>query len=153
LLKKAQPSRIVNVSSMAHRSGHINFEDIMAKKKYSGFSVYGNSKLANVLFTYELAERLAKTKVTVNCLHPGVISTGFGKNNKGVVRSLISLAGRFMLTPEEGAKTTNYLALSPEVEGITGKYFDKCKAVKSNAESYQMAVAKKLWNVSEKLSK
>jgi NAD(P)-dependent dehydrogenase (short-subunit alcohol dehydrogenase family) len=152
VLKASAPSRIINVSSTAHARGHIDFDDLQHEKRWGFFNAYSDSKLANVLFTYELARRLAGTGVTVNCLHPGVITSGFGKNNAGLFKSLITIAGPFMLTPEKGARTSIYLATSPEVEGVTGKYFDKCKAVSSNKQSYETDVAQRLWDVSEKLT-
>jgi len=153
VLEASAPSRIVNVSSAAHGGGRIDFDDLQHEKRWSSFKAYSDSKLANVLFTYELARRLAGTGVTANCLHPGVVTTGFGKNNPGLPRALITLAGPFMLSPEKGARTSIYLATSPEVEGVTGKYFDKCKAASSNKQSYDTGVAQKLWDVSEKLTR
>lgn len=155
MLKASAPSRIVSVSSTAHVGGKMNFDDLQAERTYSGMRAYGQSKLANVLFTYELARRLEGTGVTANVLHPGVVRTGFGKNNGGVVGPLFAVFQRvgrpFFIAPEDGAATSIYLASSPEVEGVTGKYFDKCKAVPSNAISYDQAVAKRLWDVSEAL--
>jgi NAD(P)-dependent dehydrogenase (short-subunit alcohol dehydrogenase family) len=153
LIKSSAPARIINVSSAAHVGGHIDFDDLQHEKRWGSFKAYSDSKLANVLFTYELARRLAGTGVTVNCLHPGVISSGFGKNNSGLLKSLITIAGPFMLSPEKGARTSVYLATSPEVEGVTGKYFDQCKPKSSNKQSYETDVAKRLWDVSEKLTR
>jgi NAD(P)-dependent dehydrogenase (short-subunit alcohol dehydrogenase family) len=157
VLKASAPSRIINLSSTAHVGGHINFDDLQAEKRYSGVKAYGQSKLANVLFTYELARRLEGTGVTANAVHPGVVRTGFGKNNPGLWGKFFSLGqtiGRpFFLSPADGAATSIYLASSPEVEGVTGKYFVKCKAVSSNAESYDTEIARRLWEVSEELTK
>jgi NAD(P)-dependent dehydrogenase (short-subunit alcohol dehydrogenase family) len=105
-----------------------------------------------VMFTYELARQLEGTGVTVNALHPGGVNTGFGKNNTGLVKLAMNLFGRFSLTPEQGAQTTIYLASSPEVAGVTGKYFDKCKAVPSSDASYDVAAQGKLWEISAKLT-
>ncbi len=153
-LKASAPSRIVNVSSDAHTGAKVNFDDIQVKQGYGmgGMKAYGQSKLMNILFTYELARRLEGSGVTVNALHPGVVATGFGHNNGGVMDFVMKVMHRFALTPEQGADTIIYLASSPEVEGVTGKYFDKRKAVKSNDVSYDTAVAKRLWEVSEQIT-
>src|SRR5262249_19036845 len=123
-LEAAAPSRIVNVASRAHRGGGIDFDDVERKKSYGGMAAYSQSKLCNILFTYELARRLEGTKVTANCLHPGVIASGFGKNQPGFFNFGVKLVAPFLWTKEKGAQTSLYLAESPEVEGITGKYFD-----------------------------
>ena len=155
-LKASAPSRIVNVSSRAHVGGHINFDDLMGEKKYSAARAYGQSKLANVLHAYELARRLEGTGVTANALHPGAVRTGFGKNNPGIIGTLFGVAqvvGRpFYVSEEVGAQTQIYLASSPEVEGVTGKYFARCRETESNAESHDVDVARRLWDVSEELT-
>jgi retinol dehydrogenase-12 len=152
LLKASASARIVNVSSGAHNLGPLDFNDLMTEDYgMAGFKAYGRSKLANVMFTYELARRLEGSGVTVNALHPGGVNTGFGKNNAGLVQLAMKIFGRFSLTPEQGAQTTIYLASAPEVAGITGKYFDKCKAVPSSEASYDQAAQRKLWEISEKL--
>jgi NAD(P)-dependent dehydrogenase (short-subunit alcohol dehydrogenase family) len=153
VMKASAPARIINVSSEAQRQGTINFDDLHGERRYSGMRAYGQSKLANVLFTYELARRLQGTGVTANCLHPGVVATGFGRNNSGIFKLLVQIASPFLLTPEKGARTTVYLATSPEVEGVTGKYFDKSREKKSIPESYDLAIAKRLWEVSEELTR
>lgn len=150
-LKAGAPARIVNVSSDAHRPGRIVFDDLQGEKNYSGFGAYCSSKLANVLFSNELARRLRGTGVTVNSLHPGVVSTGFARNNGWFFNALVSVGSLFMLTAEQGAQTSIYLASSPEVEGVSGKYFDKSKAVVPSADALNEADAKRLWEVSEKL--
>lgn len=150
-LKTSAPARIVNVSSGAHTGGSINFDDLMMEKKYSGFSVYGQSKLANILFTYELARKLEGSGVTVNTLHPGGVATRFG-SGQGFMGWIMKLVRPFLLTPEQGAETQIYLASSPEVEGVSGKYFVKKKPVQSSKESYDTAVAHQLWEVSEQLT-
>ncbi|MEP6985409.1 MAG: SDR family oxidoreductase [Chloroflexota bacterium] len=154
MVKASAPSRIVNVSSDAQSAASINFDDLQSKQSYGmgGFRAYGQSKLMNVMFTYELARRLAGTGVTVNALHPGVVNTGFGRNNKGLMNVAMNVLSLFTMKPEDGAKTSVYLASSPEVEGVTGKYFDKCKAKKSTAPSYDEAAQKRLWDVSEQLT-
>ncbi|MDO8614360.1 MAG: SDR family oxidoreductase [Dehalococcoidia bacterium] len=157
-LKAGAPSRIVNVASGAHRRATIDFADLNCERSYAGFRTYGQSKLANVLFTYELARRLQGTGVTANCLHPGVVTTGFGKNsnNPRPVRAFMSLfhtLGRpFLKSPAQGAATVVYLASSPAVEGVSGRYFADSKAVPSSAASYDEVVARRLWQVSEEMT-
>lgn len=153
VLKATAPARIVNVSSEAHRRSKLNFDDLENRRSYNGFLAYGQSKLANVLFTYELASRLAGTGVTANALHPGFVATQFGHNNGAVVRALMRFIQRFGgLSPEQGAQTSLHLAASPEVEGVTGKYFDNRRAVPSSPESYDEAGARRLWEISERMT-
>lgn len=148
-------ARIVSVASAAHQGATINFDDLQSTTSYSGMGMgaYGQAKLANILFTYELARRLAGTHVTANAVHPGFVSTGFALNNLGgVLRSVVGLGMRpFQVSVEQGAQTSIYLAASPEVEGVTGEYFAKCKPIRSSAASYDEAAAKRLWEVSEEL--
>ena len=151
-LKESAPARIVNVASDGHRIGQIDFDDLQSQKKYDPLKVYCTSKLANVLFTYELARRLEGTGVTANTLHPGAVATGFAADNQTWFGFLVKIGRPFLMGPEKGAETSIYLAASPEVEGVTGKYFKKKKAVKSSKESYDTAVARRLWEVSEKLT-
>lgn len=151
LLLKSAPSRIVNVSSDAHRAGKMNFDDLMSEKRYSSFGVYSMSKLANVLFTYELARRLEDSGVTANALHPGFVATNFGRSNGGIWSPLMRGIQVFALSPEKGAETNIYLAGSPAVEGVTGKYFTKQKAVKSSDATYDEAAQRRLWEMSEQL--
>ena len=154
LLKTSGPSRIVNVASEAHRGARMHWEDLqLAQTTYRGFKAYNQSKLANILFTYELARRLEGTKVTANCLHPGVIGSGFGQTYSSALSVLIKIARPFMLTPEQGARTSVYLASSPEVAGVSGKYFSKCHPVRSNAVSYDVQSQQKLWALSEEMVK
>lgn len=151
-LQASAPARIINVSSDAHRGAKIDFDDLQAARGYAGFRVYGISKLANVLFTYELARRLGGTAVTANALHPGFVATNFGRNNGFVVDKLFGLLGRFFAkSPEEGAETSIYLAASPEVAGVSGQYFVNKKAVKSSLASYDADAARRLWEISEEL--
>jgi Dehydrogenases with different specificities (related to short-chain alcohol dehydrogenases) len=147
-IKAAAPSRIINVSSAAHFGARMDFDDLQGEKGYNGWRAYSQSKLANILFTYELARRLAGTGVTVNCLHPGVIGTKLFRN-LGIINTL---AGIFLSSPEKGAETSVYLASSPEVEGVTGKYFDNKRAVPSSSASYNEADAKRLWQISAELT-
>jgi NAD(P)-dependent dehydrogenase (short-subunit alcohol dehydrogenase family) len=152
-LKKAPEARVVNVASEAHRRGSIRFDDLMGEKNWSGLFAYGSSKLANILFTAELARRLEGTSVTTNALHPGVVASGFGRNNKGLVGVLWGLASPFLLSNEKGAKTTIFLATEPSIAGVSGKYFAKCKEKKPSREARDADVAKRLWAVSEELTK
>lgn len=156
----AAPSRIVNVSSSAHLFGHINFGDLQSTQKYGKWQAYGQSKLANVLFTYELARRLNPLEVTANALHPGVVNTELQRylvpaSPPAWQIPLLQITGKLigLLPPEEGAATSIYLASSPAVQGVSGKYFDKCRPVTSSKESYDAEVARRLWDVSAELVK
>ncbi len=153
-LKASAPARIVNVSSDAHRGAKLNFDDLQHTRSYGmgGFGVYSDSKLANILFTYELARRLEGTGVTANALHPGFVATGFGRNNKGLMNLIMGVITRFALSEQQGAQTSIYLASSPEVEGVSGQYFEESKAVQSSPESYDEAAQKRLWQISEELT-
>ena len=157
VLKSSAPARIVNVSSAAHMSGEMDFNDIEIRHSYSAWRAYARSKLANVLFTYELARRLNGTGVTANALHPGFVATDFAYNNfhglLWLVRPFYWLYQKFSaISPEEGAETMIYLASSPEVEGVTGKYFYKRREKRSTPVSYDVSVAKRLWEISEKMT-
>ncbi len=153
VLKASAPARIVNVTSGAQSVGRINFENLQGEKRYRPQAAYSQSKLANVLFTYELARRLAGTGVTANAVHPGAVRTNFGRENSTPFMALmVRLAWPFMLTPEKGAETSIYLASSPEVEGVTGKYFVKKHTVPSSPRSYDLDVARRLWEVSTRLT-
>ena len=153
-LKASAPSRIVNVSSDAHRGAKINLEDLQLETSYSAMGpAYGRSKLANILFSYELARRLEGTGVTVNALHPGLVATGFAANNAGLVMQMFRLVTRlFGKTPEQGAETIVHLASSPEVEGVTGKYWSQRKAVDSSEVSYNVDDQKRLWEMSAEMT-
>ncbi len=151
-LKASTPSRIINVSSNAQANGKIDFDDLMGEKRYSSFGAYSASKLANVMFTYALTRRLSGTGVTVNTLHPGLVGTNFGSNAKSALwRGVASLAKAFSMPPERGAETTIYLASSSDVEGVSGRYFDKKKAVASSAASHDETAQEHLWVESAKL--
>jgi NAD(P)-dependent dehydrogenase (short-subunit alcohol dehydrogenase family) len=154
-LKAAPAARIVNVSSGAHTGAReINFADPGFSTGYSGWQAYSHSKLANILFTVELARRLQGTHVTANALHPGFVATGFGSNNVGVMGFGLKIIQRIMaLSPEKGAETNIYLASSPEVEGVTGKYFTDKHIAKSSPASQDVEVAKRLWTLSEEQTK
>ena len=146
------PARVVTVSSGAESMGTIDFDDLMGERGYSGQRAYSQSKLANVMFTYELARRLVGTRVTATALHPGVTRTGFSAEDPmRVMAPLVALMRPFMRTPERGADTAIYLASSPEVEGVTGEYFHDRKPRKSRASSYDTAITARLWQVSADL--
>ncbi len=151
LIKASAPARIINVTSEAHRGSIIRFDDLQGEKKYSSFRAYGQSKLANVLFTYELARKLEGTGATVNCLHPGVVRTGFGHDSGGVMSLGIWVISPLFMSAEKAARAALYLATSPEVEGVTGKYFRKTREARSSEESYDVEAAR-LWQVSEELT-
>ncbi len=153
LLRAAGSARVVNVASAAHRGQRLELDDLDSERSFSPLGTYGRSKLCNVYFTYELAERLRGEPVTVNCLHPGVVGTDFGQKERGIFRALVRLAHPFMMTPEAGAATQIHLATSPEVEGVTGQYFDKKRAVKSSRASYDVEVRRALWRESERLTR
>jgi len=151
-LRAAAPSRIINVASDAHNGERINFDDPQFKANYNGWRAYGQSKLANILFTVELARRLDGAGVTANALHPGFVASNFGKNNSRLFGILIGLAQRVAaISPEAGAETPVYLASSPEVAGVSGRYFDKCRALAPSAEAQDGAAAARLWQLSEAL--
>jgi NAD(P)-dependent dehydrogenase (short-subunit alcohol dehydrogenase family) len=150
-VKKAPAGRIVNVASEAHHRGSLSFDDLMGEKKYVGWQAYSTSKLANILFTSELARLLEGTTVTTNSLHPGVIASGFARNNAGVVGFLAKVVSPFLMSSENGAKTTIFLATDPSVSTVSGKYFDKSAPKKPSREARDPSVAKRLWDVSEEL--
>jgi len=152
MLTASAPARVINVSSNAHNGARLNFEDLELKKGYNGMRAYGQSKLANLLFTYELARRLENKGVTVNALHPGFVASNFAKNNLGILRPIISLIQLSAISPEEGAQTSLYLATSPEVEMVSGKYFINKKAVPSSTASYDEVSARRLWQISEQMT-
>jgi retinol dehydrogenase-14 len=146
------PSRVVNVSSRAHLSGTMRFDDLMGSRAYDGWQAYAQSKLANVLFTYEHARRLAGTGVTTNCLHPGVVGTNIGHDGPLWIRFGIKLIRPFLLSPARGANTSIYLASSPAVDGVSGKYFVGRGEKRTSDESYDHVIAARLWKVSEELT-
>jgi NAD(P)-dependent dehydrogenase (short-subunit alcohol dehydrogenase family) len=152
MLKESAPSRIVTVSSEARRGASINFEDLQSMRRYRPFQVYGMTKLANILFTYELAERLEGTGVVANCLHPGAVNTNFGNNNRSLGTLIFRAFKPFMRFPEGGADTIIYLASSPEVEEMTGRYLMDRKVVSSFEEPHDETTQKRLWEVSEELT-
>jgi NAD(P)-dependent dehydrogenase (short-subunit alcohol dehydrogenase family) len=150
-LKASAPARIINVSSGAHTQGKIPLEDLQYKRGYKAYRAYSDTKLANVLFTYELARRLAGSGVTCNCLHPGVVATDFSSEGPSVMKWFFKWFHAFLLPPERGAETTVYLASSSEVEGVSGKYFLRRKVARSSRRSRDEELARKLWEASERL--
>jgi retinol dehydrogenase 14 len=152
MLKASTPARIINVTSPAESFGKINFADLMAEQKFNAMVVYAQSKLANVLFTYELARQLAGKGVTVNCLSPGAVQTNIFNDLGGFFGLMTRLTRPFASTPEQGAQPSLYLATSGEVEGVSGKYFDKQKPKQSSKASYDTTLAQRLWQVSAELT-
>jgi len=151
-LRASSPARVVTVSSGAQAMGRIDFDDLQGEHGYNGQRAYNQSKLANVMFTYELARRLEGTGVTANALHPGVVRTAFGREDSGLwMRAMLPIVRPFMKSPEAGARTSIHLAASPEVEGVSGQYFANSKPTTSSAASRDAADAARLWEVSERL--
>ena len=151
-LRASAPARVVTVSSGAHARGSIDFEDLQGQRVYSGERAYNQSKLANVMFTYELARRLQGAGVTANTVHPGVVRTNFGREDaKGWMRLMLPVIRPFLKSPDKGAATSVYLASSPEVQEATGQYFTKQKANRSSTASYDATAAARLWDVSATL--
>jgi NAD(P)-dependent dehydrogenase (short-subunit alcohol dehydrogenase family) len=153
-LRRPVPARIVNVASRAHRNQELDFDDLMSARNYRVMRTYGRSKLANILFTRTLAKRLAATNVTTNSLHPGLIATGIGQTHplaRLAWKLIVSLRGGISVA--EGAKTSLYLATSPEVEGLSGGYYAKCRPaqLQTRAEAVSDAVGERLWKVSAEL--
>ena len=157
MLKASAPARVINVASDAHRFGPLDFDDLQSERSYSAFGVYGRSKLANILFTVELARRLAGSGVTANALHPGFVNSGFGKNNRdgfwrGLFVKLYDWIGPLIArSPEKAAETVVYLATSPDVADVTGQYFVDCKPKTLDAAATDRATAARLWEVSAEL--
>jgi NAD(P)-dependent dehydrogenase (short-subunit alcohol dehydrogenase family) len=155
VLAASAPARVVNVAGDFHRKATIRFDDLMSEKDYDGVRANNQAKLALILFTYELARRLAGTGVTANCLHPGPTATDGPLNDPDLPafsRAMYRLVRLFFQSPDKGAETSIYLASSPEVEGVTGKYFIKKRAVDSSPESYDVGIAQRLWDVSAQLT-
>jgi NAD(P)-dependent dehydrogenase (short-subunit alcohol dehydrogenase family) len=151
LLKASAPSRIINVSSVGHYNGHINFDDLNLEKEYGGWKAYGQSKLALVLFTHELAKKL-QGGVTVNAVHPGTVATNIWSRPLGPLGFIMALPKLFMTSPQKGAETIVYLASSPDAKDLNGEYLEKLKVKKSSDESYDEEIAQRLWDVSAKLT-
>jgi NAD(P)-dependent dehydrogenase (short-subunit alcohol dehydrogenase family) len=152
-LKASAPSRIVNVASEAHRNAALDFNDLQTERNYSGWLAYRRSKLANILFTSELARRLSGSGVTSNCLHPGFVATSFGDNNGGPFRLAVGLAKRFMaISPYQGGETLVHAASAPEVAGLSGVYFDKNRPREPSSAAQDAEAAKRLWRASGQLA-
>jgi len=152
-LAASAPARVVTVSSAAHRAGALDFADLQSVYPYDGWTVYARSKLANVLFTYELARRLESSGVTANTLHPGLVRTGFGHNNGAVMRAFMTLmqVPPLAVSPRRGARTQVWLASSPAVAGVSGRYFVRRRARRSSRISYDRDAQQRLWGASEEL--
>lgn len=154
-LKASAPARVINVAGDYHRKATIQFDDLMSEKEYSGLRANNQAKLALILFTYELARRLEGTGVTSNCLHPGAVATDGPLQDPDLSsfsRSMYKLVRVFFASPEKGAETSIYLASSPELENVSGRYFIKKNQVASSPESYDEEIARRLWKVSEELT-
>jgi NAD(P)-dependent dehydrogenase (short-subunit alcohol dehydrogenase family) len=151
-LVAAAPARIVNTASNAHRQGHLDFDDLQSARGYRAFTVYGTSKLCNILFTRELARRLASRGVSANSFTPGFVATRFGDQAGGLYAAGVRLAKLFAATPEKGAETLVYLATSPEVANISGQFFQNCRPGTLSAEAQDDAVGQRLWRESERIA-
>jgi len=150
-LTAAAPARVINTASDAHRRAKLDFEDLQCERNYRAFTAYGRSKLSNILFTRELARKLAGTGVTANSLHPGVVNTRFADGGHGALYHVFRVVKNFALTPEKGAETIIYLASSPELAGVTGEYFKKCVRAAPTKEGQDDDAAGKLWSATERL--
>jgi NAD(P)-dependent dehydrogenase (short-subunit alcohol dehydrogenase family) len=146
--QEGKKSRIINVASMAHKKAKIDFDDLQGEKSYAKWKAYGQSKLANIMFTYALARRLEGSNVTANCLHPGVVATGFIVNIGIFEKLLTPIIKMFLISSLRGAQTSIYLASSKDVENINGKYFDKSNPISSSDYSYDEDIQERLWNLS-----
>jgi NAD(P)-dependent dehydrogenase (short-subunit alcohol dehydrogenase family) len=151
-LRATGRARVVSTASDAHKGAKLDFDDLQSAKSYSGFKVYGRSKLCNILWTRELARRWAGTGVTVNCLHPGFVATRFGSQSGGLLQPVLSVAKSFAITPAKGAETIVYLASSPEVADVSGGYFYKCRPAMPTREAQDDASAKRLWDETTKIA-
>ncbi|MGD9093640.1 MAG: SDR family oxidoreductase [Anaerolineales bacterium] len=151
-LQASAPARVVNVSSSAHYGNPIDFDDLGSQKNYGLMKVYGRSKFANILFTYELARRMAGTGVTANALHPGFVRTNIARNNGWYMHLVMPLVLTRAISPEEGARTSIYLASSPDVIDVTGKFFIKCQETPSDPATYNEDDAQRLWEISAALT-
>ncbi|MBL8528074.1 MAG: SDR family oxidoreductase [Burkholderiales bacterium] len=152
LVASAQ-SRVINTASEAHRGARLDFDDLQSTRGYSGFKVYGRSKLCNILYTRELARRLAGTGVTANCLHPGFVGTRFGDESGGLGAWVIRLAKLLAISPEEGAKTIVHLATSDDVAHDSGEYFHRCRIASPALEAQDDVAAERLWLESARLAR
>jgi retinol dehydrogenase 12 len=151
-LVASAPARVITVSSAAHRSARLDLADLQLERHYSGWRAYSNSKLDNILFTTELASRLTGTGVTANCLHPGTVNTGFGRDGSRLLRFGLDLGRRFLTTADQAAGTVVYLASSPDVEDATGGYYVKRKLRTPSRAARNEATARRLWEISAELT-
>jgi retinol dehydrogenase 12 len=151
-LLASAPARVITVSSGAHKSARFDLADLQLEQHYSGWRAYCNSKLANILFTTELASRLTGTGVTANCLHPGLVNTGFGREGSRLLRVGLDLGRRFLVTADLAAGTVVYLASSADVASATGGYYIKCKLDTPSRAAGDMATARRLWEISAELT-
>jgi len=150
LIKKGKDPRIINVASGAHIGATLDFDNLQGKNDYSGWAAYKRSKLMNIMFTYKLAELLKDTPITVNTLHPGFVRTRFGDNNTGIVGIGLNLVKKIgAISIKKGAETSVFLATSPTVKGVSGKYFVKCKPEKSSSSSYNKSDIDRLWRTTD----
>jgi NAD(P)-dependent dehydrogenase (short-subunit alcohol dehydrogenase family) len=152
-LSAGAPARVVTVASEAHRIGRIEFDDLQGEHRYRGFHTYAQSKLANLLFTYELSRRFSGRGVTANCLHPGMVNTGLWRESRGLLRLTMKAIAPFCLSPEEGSKGILLLAASEELEKVSGKYFKRTREAPSSSASYDESMARHLWEASSSLTK
>jgi len=150
-VRESAPARIVNVASEAHKFAPLDFDDLQNERRYRAMRAYGQSKLANLLFTAELARPLAGSGVTVNAVHPGAVAPGLGTNNGAWARVLVRVLGLFFRSPDDGAATSMYVATSPELEGVSGKYFANCREKRPSRAAGDGEAARRLWQVSEHL--
>src|SRR3989442_5703543 len=151
-LLASAPARVVNTASNAHQRASLDFDDLQSANGYSGFKAYGRSKLANILFTRELARRLSGAGVTANCLHPGFVATRFGDQTGGLLSYVVRIAKIFAISSEEGAETLVYLASAPEVANVSGAYFYQCRPATPTREALDDAAAQRLWLETAKLA-
>jgi len=150
-LRQGTPSRVVNVASEASKVGKIDFDDLQGEKRYNPGRAYAQAKLANILFSSELSRRLQGSGVTSNALHPGAVASGFGFNDPGIFRFVVTIARPFLIGEEKGARTSIYLASSPDVDGVTGGYFVKCQPRLPPRRARDPETARRLWEVSERM--
>lgn len=148
LLEKSAPSRVINVTSSLHANVTLDLDDLQSTQNYEELNAYGRSKLANVMFTYELARRIIDTGITSNCVYPGLVSTNLAKNASDTFRRYWAKLGKSMVNPEKGAETVLYLASSPRLKQVTGLHFANCHPTESSTESYDTRIANKLWKIS-----
>lgn len=152
ILVDTAPARIINVSSDAHRIGELDFDNLQGEKSWHAFKIYGASKLMNILFTKELAHRLENTGVTANALHPGMVSTSFGRNNGAIWNFIFMLTRPFSKSPADGAKTSVYVASAPELTTVSGQYFDDAQLKQPSKAAYDVEAQQRLWTISEEIT-